>query len=287
MTNKTNDSTPTKTDSTNKKVEITKKDRHHAILRWMFMGSALFNYETQQATSVVWSMSKLLRKIYPDDDEYVEALDNHFKYFNTTTAMANIILGATTAMEEKDGIKSKDAVQALKTSLMGPFAGIGDTIIWVLLPTVMGSISGYMAINGNPLGALAWILIGAIIFWIRLKLFDLGYSSGVKLVTEFGDKLSLFTDAISVLGLMVVGTLAATVVKVYTPLTFMTGKVKLSVQTGIFDNIMPALLPICLTYVVYKMLNSKFWTPTKIIVALIVLSLVGSFTGILGVMPTK
>lgn len=48
-----------------------------------------------------------------------------------------MILGATLAMEERDGIKSKDAVQALKTSLMGPFAGVGDTIIWILLPTIM------------------------------------------------------------------------------------------------------------------------------------------------------
>ncbi|SYW04893.1 PTS fructose transporter subunit IID [Oenococcus oeni] len=272
--------------SKNKSI-ITKRDRHNAILRWMFMGSALFNYETQQATSVVWSLSKLLRKIYPKDDDYVAALDNHFKYFNTTTAMANIILGATTAMEEKDGIKSKDAVQALKTSLMGPFAGVGDTIIWVLLPTVMGSISGYMAINGNPLGAIAWIIINIILFWVRIKLFDIGYTSGVKLVTEFSDRLSLFTSAISVMGLMVVGTLMSTVVKVYTPLTFMTGKVKLAVQTGIFDKVMPALLSVLVTWAVYKMLDSKFWTPTKIIVAIIVFSLIGSFTGILGVMPTK
>lgn len=84
-----------------KKEKITWKDRHHAILRWMCMGSALFNYETQQGPSVAWSLSKLERKIYPNDDEYIEAMDNHFQYFNTTTAMANIILGATDAMEEK------------------------------------------------------------------------------------------------------------------------------------------------------------------------------------------
>lgn len=207
--------------------DITWKDRHHAILRWMFMGSALFNYETQQGSSVAWSLSKLLRKIYPNDDDYVAALNNHFQYFNTTTAMANIIFGATTAMEEKDGIKSKEAVQALKTSLMGPFAGVGDTLIWILFPTILGSISGYMAINGNPLGAILWILLDILFFWIRIKLFDLGYDSGVKLVTELGDKLNIFTDAISVLGLTVVGTLAATVVKVYTPLKFTAGKVSL------------------------------------------------------------
>lgn len=271
----------------NNKATITKKDRHNAILRWMFMGSALYNYESGQASSVVWSLAKLLRKIYPKDEEYKEALDNHFKYFNTTTAMGNIILGATTAMEEKDGIESKDAVQALKTSLMGPFAGIGDTLIWVLLPTVMGSISGYMAIKGNPLGAIAWIIVGAILFWIRIKLFDLGYTSGVKLVTDFSDKLSIFTDAMSSFGLMVVGALVSTVVKVYTPLTFVAGKVKLPVQDKILDAIMPSLLAAILTYIVYKMLESKWWTPTKIIIAIIAFSLASSYFGILGVMPNK
>lgn len=270
-----------------KNVTITRRDRHNAILRWMFMGSALYNYETGQATSVVWSLAKLLKKIYPNDEEYKEALKNHFNYFNTTTAMGNIILGATIAMEEKDGIKSKEAVQALKTSLMGPFAGIGDTIIWVLLPTIMGSISGYMAVEGNPIGALAWIVIGALLFWIRLKLFDLGYNSGVKLVTDLSDRLTVFTDAMSVFGLMVVGTLISTVVKVYTPLTFKFGDVKMTVQDKILDAIMPALLACGLTYLVYKMLDSKWWTPTKIIIALIVISLLGSYTGILGVMPTK
>lgn len=57
-----------------KNVTITRRDRHNAILRWMFMGSALYNYETGQATSVVWSLAKLLKKIYPNDEEYKEAL---------------------------------------------------------------------------------------------------------------------------------------------------------------------------------------------------------------------
>lgn len=92
-----------------------------------------------------WAFSKVCRKIYPVVVEYVAALDNHFKYFNTTTAMAGKFLCATCAMEERDGIKSKDAVQALKTSLMGPLSGVGVTIIWICYSTIMGSIAGYMA----------------------------------------------------------------------------------------------------------------------------------------------
>ena len=79
------------------------------------------------------------------------ALNNHFNYFNSTTVMSSMILGATLAVEEKDGIAAKDTVQSLKTSLVGPFAGVGDTLVWVLWPTIIGSISGYMAQQGNPL----------------------------------------------------------------------------------------------------------------------------------------
>lgn len=262
---------------------LTKKERHSAILRYMVMGCNNFNYETQQGPSIVWAFSKVLRKIYPNDDDYIQALDNHFQYFNTTTAMANIILGTTLAMEEKDGIKSKGAVQSIKTSLMGPFAGIGDTLIWVLFPTIMGSIAGYMALQGNPLGAIVWILLDCILFWIRLKLFDLGYNSGAKLITQLGDKISIFTDATSVMGLTVVGALIATVVKVHTPLVFKVGRVALALQSGVLNKVMPALLPALVAWMVYKLLGRKNWTPTRVIVLLLIISLLGSFTGILGV----
>ena len=33
-----------------------------------------------------------------------------------------------------------------------------------------------------------------------IKLFDIGYTSGVKLVTNFSDRLSLFTEAMSAFG---------------------------------------------------------------------------------------
>ena len=88
-----------------------------------------WNYETQQAPSVAFAMSKALRKIYPNDEDYIEAMDNHFKYFNITPQMGNLVLGATLAMEEQDGLKAKDAVQNLKISLMGPLSGVGDSII--------------------------------------------------------------------------------------------------------------------------------------------------------------
>jgi len=66
-------------------------------------------------------------------------------------------------------------------------------------------------------------------------------------------------------------------------LKFQSGKVSLSMQTEVLDKIMPGLLPVCLAALVYWLLGRKSWTPTKIILLIIAICLVGSFTGILGI----
>lgn len=267
--------------------QLTKKERKAAFRRWTFVAGLGWNFETQQAPAVAFSMAKALRKIYPNDEDYIEAMDNHFKYFNITPQMGNTVLGATLAMEEKDGLKAESAVQNLKISLMGPFSGVGDSIFWLLWPTIIGGISGYMALQGNPTGAIIWIAVSAVLYFVKMALSQLGYRSGTKLITSFGERLNVFTDAVSVMGLMVVGTIVATVVKIYTPLKFQQGKVSMLLQTDVLDKIMPALLPALLAGLTYWLLGKKWWTPTKIILLLVVISLIGAYFHILGVAPTK
>lgn len=265
----------------NEKYKVTKRDLRRTAARYNFMACNIFNYESQTGAAIAWAMAPVLRKIYKKDEEYKEALNNHFNYFNSTTVMGSIILGATLAIEEKDGIAAKETVHSLKTSLMGPFAGVGDTLVWVLWPTIIGSISGYMALQGNPLGAIVWLLCNIAFWFVKSKMFQVGYVSGTKLVTNLGKKLSAFTEAASIMGLSVVGALIATSVKVTTALQFKVGEVQLNLQTDVLDKIMPALLPVLLTMLVYKLLGNKKWTPTKLILLIIVLALVCSFFGIL------
>ena len=255
---------------TEERYQVTKRDLRKTAARYNFMACNIFNYESQMGPAIAWAMAPVLRKIYKKDDEYKMALNNHFNYFNSTTVMSSMILGATLAVEEKDGIAAKDTVQSLKTSLMGPFAGVGDTLVWVLWPTIIGSISGYMAQQGNPLGAIIWLLCN-IAF------------SGTKLITNLGKRLTVFTEAASIMGLSVVGALIATSVKITTALNFKVGEVALNLQTDILDKIMPSLLPVLLTLLVYKLLGNKKWTATKLILLIIVISLVCAFFGILTV----
>ena len=266
---------------TEERYQVTKRDLRKTSARYNFMACNIFNYESQMGPAIAWAMAPVLRKIYKKDDEYKMALNNHFNYFNSTTVMSSMILGATLAVEEKDGIAAKDTVQSLKTSLMGPFAGSGDTLVWVLWPTIIRSISGYMAQQKESLGAIIWLSYR--IWFMEIKDVRIGYTSGTKLITNLGKRLTVFTEAASIMGLSVVGALIATSVKITTALNFKVGEVALNLQTDILDKIMPSLLPVLLTLLVYKLLGNKKWTATKLILLIIVISLVCAFFGILTV----
>lgn len=265
---------------------LTSKDHLRAALRWTFIGSNTVNFGTLQGAGYAWSISKILRKLYPNDEDYKKAMEVEFEYFNTTPYMGPAILGADIAIQERGGVESLDAVRSIKTSLMGPLAGIGDSLLWVLFPTIMGSIGGYMALDGNPTGALIWIVLNLLLVFFRIKLYDLGYHSGVRLITDLASHLQLFTESASIIGLTVVGSMIGTSVKVYTPVIFKMKEVSIGLQTEVFDKILPGLLSILLTGVVYWLMEKKKCGFLKMILLLLVISLIGTYFGILGVKPS-
>lgn len=55
--------------------KVTKKDLRNANWRWL-MSVCTFNYQTQQGASVAYALSPILRKIYTNDEDYKQALNN-------------------------------------------------------------------------------------------------------------------------------------------------------------------------------------------------------------------
>lgn len=261
---------------------LTKKDVNRAGLRWMVMPMSSFCYEVQFGQAVVYALSPALRKIYPDDDDYLAAINNHFKYFNTQPYMCQIVLGAALGMEEQLGREGADTIQDFKTGVMGPLAGIGDTLFWVVIPTIWASIASPMALEGNATGLILWTIFGIALTLFRLKFFEWGYNLGTRLITELKSTLQVLTDACSILGLTVVGALIPSVVSVTVPLTihFETGT-SMVVQEQL-DTIMPCLVPVVLTLICYKLLGKKKVSMTWLVVIVLIISIIGSSLGILG-----
>ena len=139
---------------TNEK-KLTKKDITRSYIQWRLLAEVSHSYERYQSLSMAVTLSKPLRKLYTDDEEYRKALVRHMQFFNTEATIGAIIPGIVLSLEEDraNGAEIPDEVIAsIKTGLMGPMAGIGDTLYWGTIKAICFSLAATMALSGNYAG---------------------------------------------------------------------------------------------------------------------------------------
>ena len=261
--------------------KISLQDIKKVRYRWLLLGEAAWNYEKMQGLGYCYSMIPVLKKLYPDEADMKKALQTHLQFFNTHQEFAEIILGIDIAMEEKEGAASLEAVSAIKTGLMGPLAGIGDTLFGVIANTIFFSVGSYMALEGTPIGIFLYLIWGVVRVIMRGYFIRIGYREGTKLIENLGDKMNRVTEAASILGLTVVGALIPSVVSANVPFVFKSGEVEMELQ-AILNQIMPGLIPVLLVLLVYTLLNRKGMTSFKAIIFVMILGIACSAAGILG-----
>lgn len=253
--------------------KLTKQDLRKINLRWQIAGQWGWNYERMQGLPYCYTMIPALKKWYKDEEELKKSLKMHLQFYNTEPDMSHLIIGADLAIEEEQGIEGKDAVSAIKTGLMGPFAGVGDTIFGVISGTIFGSIAAYMAMEGNSLGIWIWLIWLVARWFFRWWFINLGYKQGTKLVATMSGKIKDITEGATILGLTVIGALIPTVVKAKVPFVFQSGDVQMNLQ-DILNQIMPALIPVCLVGVTYWLLARKGMNSTKAIFLLLLVGII-------------
>lgn len=254
--------------------KLTKSDMQKVYTRNLFALQFGWNYETMQGLGYAYVIMPVLKRLYAHDPEKMKrALKLHLGYFNTTPAMSHLIVGANMALEEELGLEAEEAVTGLKTGLMGPFAGVGDTLFIAIYRAIVFSIAAYIAMEGNAIGLLIPLVACAGVILVRRKFADIGYSSGRKLATGFADTIAPITEAASILGLTVVGALIPSVIKYTTDIQFAVGEVGFSLQE-MLDRILPCLLPLGIVMLSYWLLGKKKVNSTKLIFILIALGMV-------------
>lgn len=248
--------------------------KRKVLIRWALKSATgALNYEKMMALGYGYAILPAMKYIYRNDpDGLHEAMLTHMDFFNTNGAVAPFVLGADIAIEESQGRKSLPTVTGIKTSLMGPLAGIGDTLLLSTPGAIFGGIAASMAVKGNPIGAILWLIVMIAIKSLVIPFYHAGYNSGIRLISTMRDRLHTITDAISVVGLMVVGALIPTVISATVKAKYVSGKLVVNGQT-VLDSILPGLIPAVLVLLVYWMLGRKHMTPVRIILIVLVLAI--------------
>lgn len=272
--------------------EITSKDVTKAYLRWHFANEIPHSFERYLAPSLLYAMMPILKKLYKDDDALKAAYKRQLLFFNTQLSWGGgVITGLMSSMEQqraqeeyekKEILMQDDLMYNTKAGLMGALAGIGDAIDSGTVQYIFIAIAVPWAQQGSALGALFPFVFFALyqaalgVFFAKQS-FTMGRNA-TGLMQRTGVQTAI--EALSVLGLFMMGILAGNYVKVESTLKFAISGRKFVIQE-ILDQIVPGILPLAVVMGVYWFYTKKGLKVTQALLWLTLILIVLAGIGIL------
>ena len=289
-------SVPSAASAAGPEVRLTRRDVFRSWATWTFFSQANYNYERLQGTGFAHAMTPIIRRLYTTPDEIRAALKRHLVFFNTEPNFGNVVLGTVIAMEEQRANGAPiddDAINSVKSGLMGPMAGIGDTfsqgtITPILLALGIGIAGGSASggaiptiaagATGNPLGAIVYaVLVSAVILAIGYTAWMQGYARGRTFVLDMlrSGTIDRVLVGAGVLGNLVLGALAAKYVTVYLATTISVAGAQMNLQASLLDPVFPGALALGLVLLIWWLLRRV--NPLVILAAMLVFSILAAY----------
>lgn len=257
--------------------KLDKKTLNKMVWRSLFL-QASFNYERMQAGGWLFGILPGLEKIHENQEDLAISMSHNLEFFNTHPFLVTFVMGIVLSLEQQKA--DIGTIRAVRVAAMGPLGGIGDAIFWLTLVPITAGITAQMAINGSLLGPiLFFVIFNAVQFGIRYWLMHWSYNLGTKaigLLTAHGKE---FTRAASILGVFVVGALTSAYGATSIRIAYADGGMVFNVQ-NILNGILPQLVPLLLTLLLFLLIKKFNWTPTRCILLLLVIGIVGTMFGI-------
>jgi fructoselysine and glucoselysine-specific PTS system IID component len=264
--------TPSKTttskekDMATKEVSTRKKISQFFWRSWAIQDS--WNYERQMNMGFMYGIAPTLDRCYPNADtdpkqmeRKKEAYRRHMAFYNCTPQTSAFVLGLSASMEEElaedPNAFDPDTVNAVKTSLMGPLSGIGDSFFQGTIRVIAFGLGVSLAKQGSFLGPILAMVISIIpsvlVTWFAAKL---GYEGGRGFLQKMqsGDLMDRVMYVCGIVGLMAIGGMVATLIGATAPATFAGGAVKIQ---KLLDSIMPQMIPLALTGAMYWLIKKN------------------------------
>lgn len=257
---------------------------------WENFPQTNYNYERMHGMAVGQSFVPISKRLYRNNPEgKKEMMKRESEFFNVHVEFGSVIIGIVVALEEQiaKGIAiPTEFIRSLKTSLMGPLSGVGDTIYQGVLIPILLAIFIDLTLNTRSIwGAIAYFVIMLAISWgLSYANFMFGYNKGADAVMEFLEKgiLDRVIKGAEIMGCFVMGGLISSYVSIYVPYEIVSSTTTFSIQHDFLDVIMPNILPFLFTLFIYYLLSKKF-TTNKILLIIVLVGVIGGLTGIFGV----
>lgn len=265
--------------------KLSKKALSKSFHNWYYGHLTCFSQEHMQTFGYLCAMLPLVEELYQDEDEKAKAMNTYTAFFNTEPQLGTVVVGITAGLEEAraNGEEvDEETINGLRAGLMGPVAGIGDSlIVGTVIPILLGIAMG-MSTGGSPLGAIFYIIVWNLFAYFGMKfMYFKGYELGGKAVDFLiGPQGEALRESVTMLGGIVIGAVSATWVSVKTSLQLLNdaGEPYLVLQDKL-NEVFPGLLTAIFIIVCWFLMAKKRMSPIKVMLLLVVVAFVGALVG--------
>ena len=267
------------------KKELSKKTLNKSFRNWFYGNLTCFSQEHMQTFGYLVAMFPIIEELYEKKEDQKMAIQTYTAFFNTEPQIGTVVVGITAGLEEArangEEIDS-EMINGIRAGLMGPLAGIGDSlIVGTLIPILLGIALGLSG-GGSPLGAIFYIIAWntLAIFGMKLLYFK-GYELGGKAVEVIvGEKANAIRDSIIMVGTIVIGAVAASWINITTSFKMLNseGGVIIDLQST-FNSIFPKLLSAVTVIFCWWLMKKKKMSPSVVMLILVVIAFVGVLVG--------
>ena len=257
---------------------LSKATLNKMVWRSLFL-QASFNYERMQAGGWLYAILPGLEDIHTNKEDLSRSMKHNLEFFNTHPFLVTFVMGIVLSLEQQKA--DIPTIRSVRVAAMGPLGGIGDALFWLTLVPITAGLTANMAINGRIMGPILFLVIfNAAQFALRYYLMHKSYELGVNAIDLFTSNAKEFTRAASILGVFIVGALVSNYGATSLRIVYDQGGGAVINFQEILDGILPQLIPLAITLLLYYLVKNKNWTPTKAILLLLVIGLTGTAFGI-------
>lgn len=253
----------------------------------MIQGS--FNYGYFQGTGYSHCLYPFFKKIYAGNKEkFKEALTGNIEFFNTGPYFGLQAITSLHVLLLQKG-RSEDEAKKIKFALMGPLAGVNDSLFNFGSQPIIAGIAAGLSADGSWNGFWMWFLVYNIIQMVAgITLQVVTYRAGETFISNIASIMGSVVKVSSMIGITVIGALAFNYTAISTTLATNTTIVSAdgistkvtSVQTDIFDKIAPFFLQMVLVGTIYICMSKYNWSIYKALMFIILLGITGYVFGI-------
>lgn len=289
--------------------KLSKKTLNSSFWRWYYGNLTCFSHEHMQTFGYMWSMLPIIQELYESKEEQKQKLQTYYPFFNTEPQIGAIVVGITAGLEEARANGADDIddemINGIRAGLMGPLAGIGDSlIVGTYIPILLGIALG-LAEGGSAIGPIFYIIVWNITIILFMKfIYNKGYELGGTAVEVIvGEKATAARESVIVLGQVIVGAMAASWVNITTSLSINNGQVEATKSIDVFedgaivtktvkvmedsiisiqeklDGAFPGVLTLLFVLLCWWLMAKKAVSPVKVMLLMVIVAFVGVFIG--------